>query len=48
MPAKLTKTGECYYRAADGSLWVAESYVDADGAVLTQDVEVEPASDDQE
>ena len=32
----LTKTGECYWRDEAG-LWLAESFVDADGKVITQD-----------
>lgn len=29
------KTGECYYRDENGSLWLAESYCDNDGTVWT-------------
>lgn len=38
---KLTKTGECFFREEDGSLWVAESFVDAKGNVVTQSMKVE-------
>lgn len=36
----MIKTGECYYRDEDGKLWLAESFVDKDGNVTTQSVEV--------
>lgn len=35
------KTGECYFRDADGSLWLAESFVDANGVVTTKDTLIE-------
>ncbi len=30
------KVGECYYREKDGSLWIAESFQDADGVVTSE------------
>jgi hypothetical protein len=40
----MTKTGECYYRDEDGSLWLAVSYVDEKNFVTTQDVLIEQNS----
>lgn len=34
---------ECFFREADGSLWVAHSYVNEDGETVTQSYQVEPA-----
>lgn len=31
----LTKPGECYYRDEAGQLWLAESWMDEDGAVTS-------------
>lgn len=30
------KVGECYYREKDGSLWITESFQDADGVVTSE------------
>lgn len=32
----LTKTGECYFRDDSDQLWVAESFVDDKGVVITK------------
>lgn len=40
----MIKTGECYYRDEAGALWLAESYVNEAGEVVTQSVEIEPAA----
>lgn len=32
----MVKTGECYYRDDEGQLWLAESFVDADGVTSTE------------
>ena len=40
---ELTKTGECFFREEDGSLWLAESFVDDKGVVTTQQMQSEPA-----
>jgi hypothetical protein len=37
------KTGEVYFRDEAGALWHCESFVDKDGVVSTQQVEIEPA-----
>lgn len=39
----MTKTGEVYFREADGSLWIATSYVNSKGEVSTQSIMAEPA-----
>ena len=39
----MVKTGECYWRDADGALWLAESFQDKFGNVTTQDTLIEPA-----
>ena len=39
----LEKTGQCYFREADGSLWLAEAFQDNKGVVSTQSMLVEPA-----
>jgi hypothetical protein len=44
----LTKTGQCYFREADGSLWLAESFVDEKGEAFTQQMQVEPAPETPE
>ena len=36
------KTGECYYRDPDGSLWRADSYRDESDWVSTQSLYIEP------
>jgi len=38
----MEKTGECYYRDDNGYLWLAESYMDDDGVVTTQSIQIEP------
>lgn len=40
----MKKTGECFFRDEAGALWLAESFVDADGNVITQQIEIEPAA----
>lgn len=35
------KTGEVFYRDENGQLWLAESFVDENGEVVTQDIIVE-------
>lgn len=35
------KTGEVFYRDADGNLWIAESFEDENGKVTTQDTLIE-------
>lgn len=37
MAELLKKTGECYWRDDEGSLWLAESFIDENGVVSTQD-----------
>lgn len=39
----MVKTGECFFRDEDGSLWLAESFADADGNVTTQHTEIDRA-----
>lgn len=34
---------ECFFREADGSLWVATSHVSEEGETVTQSYQVEPA-----
>ena len=41
--APLKKTGEVHFREADGSLWLAESFVNEDGETSTQSIMLEPA-----
>lgn len=36
----MTKTGEVRWRDEDGRLWLAESYVDHDGNVHTEQTEI--------
>lgn len=36
----MTKTGECLWRDEDGRLWLAESFVDRDGKVHTEQTAV--------
>lgn len=38
-----TKTGECYWRDEAGAIWLAESYVDENGEVTTEQTLIEPA-----
>jgi hypothetical protein len=40
----MTKTGECYYLDDDGSLWLAVSYVNDDGSVMTQSILIQEAN----
>ena len=37
----MEKTGECYYRDEEGRLWLAESFVDETGKVITQNILIE-------
>ena len=37
------KTGECYFRDAEGNLCLAESFVDEAGVVTSEERVVEPA-----
>lgn len=46
MATKSVKNGECYYRDPDGSLWLAQSYIDENGEVTTQSLFVEDAPSD--
>jgi hypothetical protein len=39
-PEVLTKTGEVRFRDEDGALWVAESFVNANGEVFTQSMQI--------
>lgn len=39
----MVKTGEVYFRDEVGALWLAESYVNEQGVVTTQQIEIEPA-----
>jgi len=41
----MIKTGECYFRDDNGSLWLAESF-EEDGVVTTQSILIEEAVDD--
>jgi hypothetical protein len=43
---ELTKTGECFFREEDGSLWLAESFVDNKGVVTTQQMQIESAQEE--
>ena len=36
----MIKTGECYWRDEEGRLWLAQSYQDDDGVVVTQSTEM--------
>lgn len=40
----MVKTGECYFRDADGALWLAETLCNTKtGEVTTKDTLIEPA-----
>lgn len=39
----MVNENECFFREADGSLWVAQSYVNEDGETVTESQQVEPA-----
>lgn len=41
----MTKTGECYFRDEEGVLWLAESFVDEDGYVTTQHIQIDERTD---
>lgn len=44
MTEQSTKNGEAFYRDELGALWLAESWIEANGETYTTHVEVEPAS----
>lgn len=39
----MKKTGEVLFREEDGSLWLAESFIDENGKVTTQQYKLEDA-----
>ena len=39
----MVKENKCFFREADGSLWVSHSHVNEDGETVTESQQVEPA-----
>lgn len=46
MVAILVKTGECFFRDQDDDLWVAESFADAGGVVVTRQSATDASDED--
>lgn len=43
----MTQNGEVFFREADGSLWIAQSFITDGGETVTQSYEVAPAEQEQ-